>query len=116
MFVCCECCVLCVVRWNSLRRADHPSRGVLPTVMCPAECDLQTSTIRRLWPTRVVEPWKKILYRRCEYKSAGLKRNIGLSSQFQLSSLNQPIIILVKYKLLHTEYFLFLSSIACLRY
>ena len=25
---------LCVVRWRSLRRADHSSRGVLPTVMC----------------------------------------------------------------------------------
>ena len=25
--------VLCVVRWRSLRRADHSSRGVLPTVM-----------------------------------------------------------------------------------
>ena len=28
MFVCCKCCVL------SLRRADHSSRGVLPTVLC----------------------------------------------------------------------------------
>jgi hypothetical protein len=26
--------VLCVVRWRSLRRADHSSRGVLPTVVC----------------------------------------------------------------------------------
>jgi hypothetical protein len=26
-------CVVCVVR--SLRRADHSSRGVLPTVVCP---------------------------------------------------------------------------------
>jgi hypothetical protein len=25
--------VLCVVRWRSLRRADHSSRGVLPTVV-----------------------------------------------------------------------------------
>jgi hypothetical protein len=30
MFVCCECCV-----FVSLRRADHSSRGVLPTVLCP---------------------------------------------------------------------------------
>ena len=29
MNVCCECCVL------SLRRADHSSRGVLPSVVCP---------------------------------------------------------------------------------
>jgi hypothetical protein len=28
MSVCCECCVL------SLRRADHSSRGVLPSVVC----------------------------------------------------------------------------------
>ena len=26
--------LLCVVRWRSLRRADHLSRGVLPTVVC----------------------------------------------------------------------------------
>ena len=26
-------CLLCVVRWRSLRRADHSSRGVLPTVV-----------------------------------------------------------------------------------
>ena len=26
--------VLCIVRWRSLRRADHPSRGVLPSVAC----------------------------------------------------------------------------------
>jgi len=26
--------VLCVVRWRSLRRADHSSIGVLPTVVC----------------------------------------------------------------------------------
>jgi len=25
--------VSCVVRWRSLRRADHSSRGVLPTVL-----------------------------------------------------------------------------------
>ena len=26
--------VLCVVRYRSLRRADHSSRGVLPSVVC----------------------------------------------------------------------------------
>ena len=31
--VCVECCVLCVVRYRSLRRADRSSREVLPTVM-----------------------------------------------------------------------------------
>jgi hypothetical protein len=36
----------CVVRYRSLRRADHSSRGVLPSVMC----DLGSSWIRRPWP------------------------------------------------------------------
>jgi len=31
MFICCECCVLSGKR--SVRRADHSSRGVLPTVV-----------------------------------------------------------------------------------
>jgi hypothetical protein len=31
MFVSCECCV---VRYRSLRLADHSSRGVLPSVVC----------------------------------------------------------------------------------
>ena len=26
---------VCVVRYSSVRRADHSSRGVLPTVVCP---------------------------------------------------------------------------------
>jgi hypothetical protein len=26
--------VLCVVRYRYLRRADHPSRGVLPSMVC----------------------------------------------------------------------------------
>jgi hypothetical protein len=26
--------VLCVVMWRSLRRADHSSRGVLPSAVC----------------------------------------------------------------------------------
>ena len=33
----------CVVRWRSLRRADHSSRGVLPTAA--SLCDLETSRI-----------------------------------------------------------------------
>jgi hypothetical protein len=32
MSVSCEC--LCVVRYRSLRRADHSSRGALPSVVC----------------------------------------------------------------------------------
>jgi hypothetical protein len=30
----CLLCVLCFVRYRSLRRAYHSSRGVLPSVMC----------------------------------------------------------------------------------
>ena len=43
--------VLCVVRLRSLRRADHSSRGVLLTVMRYFVCDLETSWMRRSWPT-----------------------------------------------------------------
>jgi hypothetical protein len=39
MDVCCE--VSCVVRYRSLRRTDHSSRGVLPSVVCVTEGDLQ---------------------------------------------------------------------------
>jgi hypothetical protein len=38
--------VLCVVRYRSLRRADHSSRGVLTTVVR----DLETWRMRRTWP------------------------------------------------------------------
>jgi hypothetical protein len=43
--------MLCVVRWRSLRRADHSSRGVLPIVVC-LECDREASIMRRPWSTR----------------------------------------------------------------
>ena len=46
MFVYCRCRV---VRYRSLRRADHSSGRVL----CGASvCDLETSWMRRPWPTR----------------------------------------------------------------
>ena len=32
-WMCCLLWVLCVVRWRSLRRADHSPRGLLPTVV-----------------------------------------------------------------------------------
>ena len=38
--------VVYVVRHRSLRRADHRSRGVLPSVVCL--CDLGTSKVWRL--------------------------------------------------------------------
>jgi hypothetical protein len=34
-------CLLCVVRWLPLRRADHSFRGVL-SVVCVSVCDLET--------------------------------------------------------------------------
>jgi hypothetical protein len=41
---------LCVVKKRTMRRADHSSRGVLPSVVY--ECDRETSIIRKTWPTR----------------------------------------------------------------
>ena len=42
--------MLCVVRYRSLFRADHSSRGVIPTVLRHL-CDLDISWMRRPWPT-----------------------------------------------------------------
>ena len=47
--VSCDCCVLL---GRGLRRADHSSRGVLPSVVSVTECDRESSTVRRPWPTR----------------------------------------------------------------
>ena len=44
--------VLCVVRQRYLRRADHSSRGVLPSVVCLNECDREASIMRRPWPNK----------------------------------------------------------------
>jgi hypothetical protein len=44
--------VLCVVKQSSLRRADHLSRGVLPSVVWLTECDREALIMRRPWPTR----------------------------------------------------------------
>jgi len=41
--------MLCVVRYRSLPRADHPSREILPSVVCH-NCDCAAS-IMRPWPT-----------------------------------------------------------------
>ena len=52
--------VLCVVRWKSLRRADHSSRGVLPNAVC-----LSVIVKPRQWggpgPLLAVIPWKKYI-------------------------------------------------------
>jgi hypothetical protein len=47
------CWVSCVIRWGYPRRADHSSRGVLPTVVC-LECDLESSRMRRPSPALCV--------------------------------------------------------------
>ena len=44
--------MLCVVRYRSLRRADHSSRGVLPSVERITGCDYESSKMRRPWPNR----------------------------------------------------------------
>jgi hypothetical protein len=46
----CLLCVSCVVKERCLRRADHTSRGVLPSVVCITECGRESS-IMRPWPT-----------------------------------------------------------------
>ena len=54
----CPLWTLCVVRWRFLRRSDHSSGGVLPTVMC-----LSRIVKPRKWggpgPLRGVAPWGK---------------------------------------------------------
>ena len=44
--------VLGVVRYSSLLRADHSSRGFLPSVVCLTECDRAALIMRRPWLTR----------------------------------------------------------------
>ena len=55
--------VMCVVMYRSLRREDHSSRGVLPTVV-RLVCNLETSRMRRPWPAlgRSAPPPKKSVY------------------------------------------------------
>ena len=48
--------VLCLVMYRS-QRADHPSRGVLATVVDLTEFDYESSVMRRSCPTRAVAPW-----------------------------------------------------------
>jgi hypothetical protein len=50
MCVSCECCVL-------------SGRGLCDgqiTHLEESECDLETSTVRTLWPTRAIKPFKKM--------------------------------------------------------
>jgi hypothetical protein len=52
---------VCVVRWRSLRRADPPSRGVLPTVVCAW-----------VWSSENKQLWHLLWVGR---RGKGLKRN-----------------------------------------
>jgi hypothetical protein len=40
-----------------LRKADHSSTGVLPSVICLPKCDLEIAVTRTPRPTRSLEPW-----------------------------------------------------------
>jgi hypothetical protein len=46
MDVCYDCCLL-----SGRGRADHWSRGVVPSVICLNECDSKVSIRRGPWPT-----------------------------------------------------------------
>jgi len=46
----------CVVTFRPPCRADHPSRGVVPNVVC-FECDRKAWTVRRPWSTTGCSPW-----------------------------------------------------------
>ena len=64
--------VMCVVRQRSLRRADHSSRGVLPTVVRRCVWSRNLLWMRRPWPTGELcaPPQKKSLSERCVVKSS----------------------------------------------
>ena len=47
--------ILCVVRHRTMRRYDHSSRGLLPSVTCLSECDRGTWTMGRPGSIRSVE-------------------------------------------------------------
>ena len=55
----CLLCVLCIVKYSSVLRADHSFMGVLLSVMCL--CVIEKLHNRRRRPTTAVEPRKKII-------------------------------------------------------
>ena len=86
--------MLCVVRYRSLRRADHPSRGVLPTVVCLAECDREAKTMKRPRSTRGCCAMEKNTY--CLVKATNYKfpHQENFSNVLLLSASWKQIIIL----------------------
>jgi hypothetical protein len=63
-------CVSCVVRYRSLGRVDHSSRGVLLNVVC--QCDCEASIMKRPWPTKGCRTMKRIHPITDHYGSEGL--------------------------------------------
>jgi hypothetical protein len=59
---------LCVVKERFLRRADHSSSRVLPSVVCLNKWDREVWTVRRTWPTRGCRVIKKIKQKICKHK------------------------------------------------
>ena len=64
------CCVVCVVRWRSLWRADHSSRGVLPTVVrhCVWSRNLVNEEALAKWGCRAINKQTNKLPMVCEKK------------------------------------------------
>jgi hypothetical protein len=48
-------------------RVAHPSRGVLPSVVCPTECDREASIMRKSKLTRAVELLKEDIFVKLYY-------------------------------------------------
>jgi hypothetical protein len=85
MYVC-PLWILCVVRWRSLRRADHSSRGILQSALC-----LNVIVKRRQWgdlgPGGVVEPRR----RRPQYDSSSLwKSEVLIFNIFAINDSEGP--------------------------
>jgi hypothetical protein len=90
MFVCCECCV--VVRYKSLGRADHSSRGVLPTMVrrCVWSRNLVNEEGLNLWGGgAVVSKTNKLYQNKTEVTQI---KSLKFVSRSKILSLNQMLI------------------------
>jgi hypothetical protein len=61
--------VLCVIRYRSLRRADHSSRGVLPSECVSRECDRKVPYGEAMTRNRVEAPQKQYMYSHLIHKA-----------------------------------------------
>ena len=58
--------LLCVVRWRSLRWADHSTRGILPTLVCLSVCLIyKPQEWGSLGPSRIVGQKEKYIFLSC---------------------------------------------------